>query len=185
MSRSPLCHTAPTIETPRLILRAHKPTDLPRCVEMLSDPVVLRFLRDKPYSREEVWTRMLRYGGHWQWFGYGFWAIEHKESGQFLGEAGLQNFERDIEVEFCGKPELGYSLVSSAHGKGYAAETAQTIVAWFDRHIGTPLTYCMTSPQNTASQRVALKCGYRFVRESQHRDAPVAMFRRELGATPE
>src|ERR1700761_7276856 len=62
----------PILETPRLMLRAHGPGDLESCTAMWAEPAVLRYIRKSPYPREEVWTRILRYGGHWQWLGFGF-----------------------------------------------------------------------------------------------------------------
>ena len=50
--------------------------------------VIARFIGGRPYTREEVWARILRYVGHWTLKGYGFWAIEEKLSGDFIGEAG-------------------------------------------------------------------------------------------------
>ena len=49
---------------------------------MWADPAVTRFIGGRVFNREEVWARLLRYAGHWQWMGYGFWAIEEKESGR-------------------------------------------------------------------------------------------------------
>ncbi|WP_413988377.1 GNAT family N-acetyltransferase [Labrys okinawensis] len=184
MSRLSAFTVPPILETPRLILRAHGPGDLESCTAMWSEPAVLRYIRKSPYPREEVWTRILRYGGHWQWLGFGFWAILEKVTGQFIGELGIQNFERDIEPEFSGTPELGYCITSVNHGKGYATEAARTVLSWFDGHIDIPYTNCMTSPDNIHSQRVALKCGYEYVRQSIHQGSPVAMFRRRRAAQP-
>jgi RimJ/RimL family protein N-acetyltransferase len=59
----------PVIETERLILRAHRPDDFKDCAAMWGDPGVTRYIGGIPFSGEEVWTRMLRYAGHWTWFG--------------------------------------------------------------------------------------------------------------------
>lgn len=174
----------PIIETTRLILRAHGPGDLDTCTAMWAEPAVLRYIRKSPFPREEVWTRILRYGGHWQWLGFGYWVILEKVTGQFLGEVGVQNFERDIEPEFSGTPELGYGLTGAAQGKGYATEAAKAALSWFDSHIDLPHISCMTSPDNIYSQRVALKCGFEYVRQSIHLGSPVAMFRRRRSTAP-
>ncbi|MFC2248282.1 GNAT family N-acetyltransferase [Labrys portucalensis] len=175
---------APTIETSRLILRAHRPGDLESVTAMWAEPAVLRYVRKSPYPREEVWTRMLRYAGHWLWMGFGFWIVTDKTDGRFLGEVGIHNFERDMEPEFSGTPELGYSLIGAAHGKGYATEAAKAVLNWFDGHIDLPHTNCMTSPDNIHSQRVALKCGYEYLRQSIHLGSPVAIFRRRRVIAP-
>ena len=52
---------APAIETPRLRLRAHRPDDLEASFAMWGDPAVTRFIGGRPFTREEVWGRFLRY----------------------------------------------------------------------------------------------------------------------------
>ena len=46
----------------------------------------------KPFTREESWARLLRYGGLWSLLGYGYWAVRDKESGRFAGELGFAGF---------------------------------------------------------------------------------------------
>ena len=66
---------APILETERLILRGHRPSDFLDSVALWSDPLVTRFTSRKALSREEVWTRLLRYVGHWAWMGFGYWVM--------------------------------------------------------------------------------------------------------------
>jgi RimJ/RimL family protein N-acetyltransferase len=58
-------------------------------------------------------------------------------------------------------PEMGWALASAFHGRGYATEAARAAVAWADGHFGSPRTVCLIDCENTASVRVAEKCGYR------------------------
>src|SRR5690349_12516245 len=92
----------PLVETQRLRLRAHRVDDLPFCTAMWADPVVTRFIGGKPFTREEVWARMMRYTGMWALVGHGFWAIEEKTSGQLVGEVGVMEARRDIQPSFEG-----------------------------------------------------------------------------------
>src|SRR5262245_15511294 len=101
----------PLVETERLRLRAHRAEDLPFCTEMWRDPDVVRFIGGRPFTREEVWARLLRYAGMWVMMGRGFWAIEEKSSGQLIGEVGVMEARRDIEPSFEGEPEIGWALV--------------------------------------------------------------------------
>ena len=61
---------------------------------MWADPEVTRYIGGRPFGVEEVWTRLLRYAGHWALLGYGYWAVIEKSSGRFVGEAGLADFHR-------------------------------------------------------------------------------------------
>src|ERR1700736_1329189 len=112
--------TAPTIETARLLLRAHRPADFAARVAMWTDPVVTRFIGGKPSTEQQTWARLLNYAGHWALLGFGYWAIEEKASGAFIGELGFADFKREIDPAMRDVPELGWTLASAAHGRGYA-----------------------------------------------------------------
>ena len=75
----------PVLETERLRLRRHRLEDFAACTAMWADPIVTRHIGGKPFSQEEVWTRLLRYVGHWAWLGFGYWALEEKASDEFIG----------------------------------------------------------------------------------------------------
>ena len=89
----------PRIETGRLVLRGHRADDLQDCARMWGDRDVTRYIGGKPFSREEVWSKILRYAGHWSLLGFGYWVIADRASGRFLGEAGFADFKRRIEQE--------------------------------------------------------------------------------------
>lgn len=152
--------TVPVIETERLILRGHRLDDFDACAAMWSDPIVTRYIGGKPSTAQQSWFRMLRYLGHWDLLKYGYWAVEEKSSGSYVGELGFADFRRDIEA-VSDAPELGWALVSSAHGKGYATEALRAVVAWGDENLDAVRTVCIIHPDNAASIRVAEKCGYR------------------------
>src|SRR5690606_8311914 len=86
----------PTLETERLILRPYRPEDFDAYAEMWADPDVVRFMGGKPFDREASWSRFLRQMGAWQLMGFGFFAIEEKETGVFAGEAGFHELRRDL-----------------------------------------------------------------------------------------
>jgi RimJ/RimL family protein N-acetyltransferase len=153
---------------------------------MWADPVVTRHIGGKSFSPEEVWTRTLRYVGHWAWLGFGYWAVEEKTTGGFLGELGFGNFQRQIEPPLNDTPELGWALVSRAHGQGYATEGVRAAIAWGDSHLGAMRTACIIHPENVASIRVAEKCGYHELSRAIYKGHETILFEREapLADTP-
>lgn len=164
----------PIIETERLRLRGHRPEDLHSCAVMWGTSAVTRHIGGRPFTREEVWARLLRYAGHWTLLGFGFWLIEEKATGEFVGEAGLAEFERDIDPPIRGIPEAGWILIPRFHGRGYATEAMQAVLAWH----GDSKTVCLIHPANAASLRVAEKCGYEEFARSTYHGEPVIILSR-------
>jgi RimJ/RimL family protein N-acetyltransferase len=170
--------TVPVIETERLRLRGHRMEDFAPCAAMWADPVVTRYFGGKIFTEEEVWTRVLRYVGHWQWMGFGYWAVEEKATGRFAGELGFADYKREIQPSIQGIPEAGWVLVSDAHGKGYATEAVRAVVEWGERRFGNVETVCLIHPDNRASIRVAEKCGYRERQVTTYHGQPTVLFAR-------
>ena len=170
--------SAPVIETERLILRPHRLDDFDAYAVMWADPVVTRFIGGRPRTREESWIRFLRHFGMWSLLGYGFWAVEDKASGDFIGEAGFHDLKRDMAPSIEGIPEAGWGLVASAHGKGLATEVVRWMLAWGDEALGDAKTVCIIDPDHAGSIRVATKCGYREVLRTAYHDAATVLFER-------
>jgi RimJ/RimL family protein N-acetyltransferase len=128
---------------------------------MCADPEVTRYISGRPFTEEESWSRLLRYVGHWSLLGFGYWVVEEKAAGTFVGEVGFADYPRDLKPALAGAPEIGWVLASGSHGRGYATEAVRAVVEWGDSHFGSIRTACIIGPENTASIRVATKCGYR------------------------
>ncbi|GHF56974.1 RimJ/RimL family protein N-acetyltransferase [Deinococcus metalli] len=155
--------TAPTLTTPRLTLRPHRMDDLSDCVALWQDPVVTRYTTGKALSRQDVWTRLLRHPGHWALLGFGYWVVEDRASGRFVGEVGLGRFKRDVlaeHPELDAVPEAGWVTLPWAHGQGYAHEAVSAALAWRDGHVTGAQTFCIISPENGASVRLAERVGF-------------------------
>ncbi len=168
----------PILETQRLILRPHVREDFPVSVALWGDPEVVRFIGGRPFTVTECWTRLLRYRGHWELLGYGYWAVEEKSSGHFVGEVGFADNKREMEPGLGDTPEAGWMIAPSAKGKGYATEAMAAARDWIERVLGAERTVCLISPENTASLRVAAKLGYREYARTKLRDDEVVLLDR-------
>ena len=175
---SPAPASAPALETTRLRLRGHRVDDFADCAAMWGDPVVARYIGGKPFSPENVWSKILRYAGHWSLLGFGYWVIEERATGRFVGEAGFADFKREMSPSLEGAPEIGWVLAPWAHGVGFATEAVRAVVAWGDDHFRGAQTACIIDPENAASIRIAEKCGYREVVRATYGGGPVIVFRR-------
>jgi RimJ/RimL family protein N-acetyltransferase len=169
----------PVLETPRLVLRAHRLGDFETAVKIWSDPVVRKHFHGKALTREDHWGRFLRQFGMWALMGYGSWAVEEKQTGEYIGVVGMFEVRRDMEPKMEGTPEAGWTLAAPAHGKGYATEAARAAIAWIDEKLGAPRLFCIIAPENKPSIRVAEKLGFRYWRDTTYKDAPTLIFLRE------
>ena len=75
------------LETSRLNLRGFRNEDFERYATMWTEPAVVRFIDGAALSHKAAWSRFLRQAGHWNRLGVGFFAIEERATGAFLGEA--------------------------------------------------------------------------------------------------
>lgn len=151
---------APILETERLVLRGHRIDDFPASAAMWADPRVVARISGAPSTREQSWSRLLRYAGHWRLLGFGYWAVESRIDGAFLGEVGLADYHRDTDPDLAGRPEAGWVFAAAAHGRGYATEAVTRMLAWADARLDAPVTAALFDPAHAASIRVARKAGY-------------------------
>lgn len=169
----------PVIETDRLILRAHRLDDLPALSAMWGDPAVAQFIGGKPSTREECWARLLRYVGHWELLGFGYWAVQWKDRAGLIGDVGFANWERNIRPSLDGLPEGGWAFSTEAHGRGIATEAVNAALAWMDEKFRNKSTACIIGAENAASIRVAQKAGYQAYCRSEFKGSQVIQFRRK------
>jgi len=170
--------TVPRIETERLRLRAHRASDHAPCLAIWSDPVMVRHIGGITFTAEEVWKRLLQYRGLWGLLGYGYWAVEEKASGRYIGDVGFADLAREIEPSLRGMLEGGWVLAPQVHGRGYATEAVLAACTWLDAHWPGEHAVCIIAPENPASVRVAEKAGFAPWLQTTYRDEPAHLFRR-------
>lgn len=151
--------SAPRLETARLVLRHYQLSDFDELAALWQDPEMVRHIGNgEPQSREMSWGRLLRYVGHWQLLGYGYWACIEKSSGTMIGSIGIQQAQRTC-LPALTLPEAGWSLRPSAQGKGYAREGVSAILSWADKALSQKLC-CIIDQDNLPSIRLALAQGF-------------------------
>ncbi len=146
--------------------------------KMWAEPDVVRFISGKPTTRAECWARFLRYVGHWEALGFGYWVVTNKATGAFLGEVGFADFQRNITPSFDGMPEAGWVMTPAAQGKGLAQEAMQCILKWADATLTMQHYVCMISPEHHASIRLAEKLGFGDKTLAHYLGAPVVTLKR-------
>ncbi|MEN3614650.1 GNAT family N-acetyltransferase [Plantactinospora sp. ZYX-F-223] len=151
------------LTTPRLVLREFTRADVDDLVALDADPEVMYFINGgrptpREYVEQVVLPRWLRY--YRESPGLGFWAVEERASGEFLGWFHL----RPGEGHPADEPELGYRLRRSAWGRGYATEGSRALIDKAFTEQGVRRVLAETMVVNTASRRVMEKSGLRLVR---------------------
>jgi hypothetical protein len=102
--------TIPVLKTERLRLRGYQASDLAPLLAMWQQPQFYRYITGQPAAESDVWPRMLRDTGLWAVCGFGYWAIEEKATGEYVGAVGFADFRRDMAPSLGEWPEVGWSL---------------------------------------------------------------------------
>ena len=145
--------TVPVLETERLILRELREDDFPTYEKLAADIEVMRYLGGKTMDRVEAWRHMAFMVGHWTLRGYGYFALEEKSSGEFVGRAGFTNP--------AGWPgfELGWTVAPAHQRKGFASEAAERLLRFAYEDLDMKHVISLIHKDNIPSRRVAEKLG--------------------------
>jgi RimJ/RimL family protein N-acetyltransferase len=120
----------------------------------------------------------LRQIGLWHYLGFGFFAIEEKATGTFVGECGFHDLRRDVTPSLEGTMETGWGLTAAFQGKGLAEEAVRAAIGWADQYQKHWRLTCMIAPEHGASLHVASKLGFsEFARTTYHDEAVVLLER--------
>lgn len=147
------------IRTQRLILRPIDPIrDFDPWAEAMANPVTVRYLGAEPMNRAMAWRNMATVIGHWSIHGYGFFSVEDRESGAWVGRVG------PWYPEGWPAPEIGWTIAPAHLRKGYATEAARACLDFCFGTLGWSEVIHVILTGNTASIGVAEKIGSRFLR---------------------
>jgi RimJ/RimL family protein N-acetyltransferase len=142
----------PQIETERLILRPTAAEDFEAWALLMADEENARHIGGAQ-PRAVAWRGFLSMAGAWAIQGYGMFSVMEKASGRWLGRLG------PWYPDGWPGPEIGWSIVRDAWGRGYAPEGAAAAMDWAFETLGWDEVIHSIAPENTASQAVARKLG--------------------------
>ena len=142
----------PTLETSRLILRPPREEDLDGWAELMGDEECARFIGGQK-GRSAAWSGMATMTGSWVLKGFGMFSVIEKSSGRWIGRVG------PWQPEGWPGTEVGWGLVRSAWGKGYALESAQAAISWAFDALGWDEVIHIIALENLRSQALAARLG--------------------------
>ncbi|WP_439859771.1 GNAT family N-acetyltransferase [Pseudomonas sp. MBLB4136] len=146
------------LHTPRLLLRRWRADDRAAFAAMNGDPEVMRHFPAclSPEQSDRVAERIeADFAEH----GFGFWALERKDSGAFIGFTGLRPVT--FAAPFCPAVEIAWRLARSHWRQGLASEAARAALACGFTRLGLAQVVSFTTPENLASQRLMQAIGMR------------------------
>jgi RimJ/RimL family protein N-acetyltransferase len=159
------------LETPRLILGQFTEDDAPLILRLNSYPDIVKYVHEPVLTSEEQARRIIvdiilpQYRNN-----LGRWATYTKSNNEFIGWCGLKyRSERD---EF----DLGYRLIKSAWGNGYATEAAKHSLDHGINKLDLPIITGRAHIENIASLNVLEKIGMQFYREEIVDNCPVKTY---------
>jgi|SRR6185312_821756 len=175
--------SVPVLQTERLILREYRLADFPSHAAIWSDPRTTHYFSSNPYvfDEEMCWLRFQRNFGQWHMLGYGYWGVEYRQTGRYIGAVGFFNAKRAMDIAYRDAPETGWLIAPDFQNRGLAREALVAAMAWGDVHIEAPESWCMIAPQNLASQKVAARIGFRPAQDARYKGEAVLTFRRPRG----
>lgn len=141
-------------ETERLVIRKLANDDFDTLLTIMGKPEVM-YAWEHGFNKDDVraWIerQLMRYAKD----GVGYFAVELKESGLLVGQAGLmKTIMNGNEVV-----EIGYIFDNTYWHNGYATEAAESLIAYAFDGLELPAVYCSIRPENKASIRVAKRLG--------------------------
>jgi RimJ/RimL family protein N-acetyltransferase len=145
-----------SLETDRLLLRQWKPTDREPFAKLNADPHVMEFFPNT-LSREASDAFADRIQALIEKQSWDLWAVEIKNTQQFIGYVGLHVPTYELPFNPC--VEVGWRLAYEHWGKGYAPEAALVALKFGFESLNLTEIVSFTALGNVRSQRVMEKIG--------------------------
>ena len=140
------------ITTARLVLRPPREEDFAGWVAFAADPAAMEFLGGVQPA-PLVWRTFVGAIGGWHVQGFGIFSVIERATGEWVGRLGT--------IQPYGWPgtEVGWGIVPSRWGRGYAPEGAAAAIDFAVDRLGWDEVIHCIEEGNTASERVAQKLG--------------------------
>jgi RimJ/RimL family protein N-acetyltransferase len=144
------------LTTDRLLLRQWRDSDREPFAALNADPAVMEHF-PALQTREQSDALIDRNIPELDDRGWGLWALEVKDTGEFIGFTGLN--VPTFDAPFLPGVEIGWRLAKGAWGNGYATEAARAALAYGFGPAGLDEIVSFTATTNLPSQRVMQRIG--------------------------
>jgi RimJ/RimL family protein N-acetyltransferase len=144
------------IESERLRMRRWRPEDLAPMAALNDDPRVMEFFPAR-LSLAETERAIAGFEAEQEARGFGTWACDRKDTGEFIGFIGLS--VPPYETPFTPCVEVRWRLAHAHWGQGFAPEGARRALDFGFWEIQLPEIVSFTAKINERSIRVMEKIG--------------------------
>jgi RimJ/RimL family protein N-acetyltransferase len=141
----------PTLTTSRLILRPPAIGDYAAYAAFLASSRAIHM--GGPFDTKGAWLTFCHDVACWHLFGHGALMIDLRQTGQCIGQVGINHGPLFPEKE------LGWLLYAGHEGQGYAIEAARALRDWAFTQGGLTTLVSYIDPANFASIAVAERLG--------------------------
>lgn len=152
-------------ESSRLGFRMWQESDKEIFAKMNGNKEVMRYF-PKTLDSNESDNFIHRIQEHFNQYGYGLWAVEIKDTKEFIGSIGFLN--ASFEAEFTPCVEIGWRLDNKYWNNGYATEGAKVCLEYGFANLNLNTIYSFTAEINQPSQNVMEKIGLKKVGQFMH-----------------
>lgn len=165
------------LETKRLALREWSLKDLPVLKKLYNhasfNPSILC-----PWDSEENAEQWLNsyISAAYNFFNYGLWCIEKKDTKEIIGQFGIEYKERNNRDYH----ELQYMLFPQFQNNGYAFEIGQAVCFYAKKELELSELSLFILPENKSSLRLAKKLNFQYVEKLKINDLFFCYFSQSL-----
>jgi ribosomal-protein-alanine N-acetyltransferase len=161
------------LTTMRLVFHTPVISDAAWWMEYINDPRAIRFMPFALGSNSDCAAFIQRSLDRIHADGSGLHAVIERATQRPVGMIGLLTQVVDDIDEL----EIGYHLVPSEWGKGYATEAAIACREFARKHLCASSVISLIDHENLASQAVAQRNGMTFEKHTVHRGIPAMVWR--------
>lgn len=144
--------------TKRLIIREQKLEDFEDIFKMYADNETTKYMDNLYEDKDEEREYLREYiSSQYTFYEYGIWTLIDKETGKYVGRAGLSLREGYEDIE------IGYVITKDYRNKGYAREAIEAIVKYAKEELDISRLIAFVRPQNRISIRLLESIGFKYM----------------------
>jgi RimJ/RimL family protein N-acetyltransferase len=143
------------LQTERLELREFAVDDAPLVLELVNDPLWIRFIGDRNVrSLDAARDYIAKLRRSYEENGFGLYLVERRSDREPLGMCGL------VKRDTLPAPDIGFAFLERHRGEGYALEAARATLDYARAQLGLARVLAIATADNERSGNLLMKLGF-------------------------